>query len=171
MTKRLILLISLLLIACLAYAQEEKRYFFTNFTTGAITRKLDARLDFEKFFTGARVLENLIVYPYGGIFKRPGMKYVSGVSVHSKKVRLIPFEFNTEQAYVIEMGNLYARFYMDHGQIQSIDSSTKLLLHANEIDASTVLPITALQDLQRLRRTVMLKSILYGRSSALVRRY
>jgi len=137
-TTRLILLL-VLLVSTVAYGAERaaKKYLFSNFTSGEITRKLDARTDFEKFFNGARELTNMEVFPYGGVFKRPGSKYISGVSNHAEKVRLIPFTFSTTQSYVIEMGAGYARFYMNGGQVQIPDSDTQLLLHCDGVDAST----------------------------------
>jgi hypothetical protein len=39
------------------------------------------------------------------------------VKTHSKKVRLIPFEFSITQAYVLEFGDQYIRFYKDNAQI------------------------------------------------------
>ena len=36
-----------------------------------------------------------------------------------KKVRLVPFEFSTTQAYILEFGNLFIRVYKDNGQIQT----------------------------------------------------
>ena len=36
-----------------------------------------------------------------------------------KKVRLVPFEFSTTQAYILEFGNLFVRVYKDNGQVRS----------------------------------------------------
>ena len=36
-----------------------------------------------------------------------------------KKVRLVPFEFSTTQAYILEFGNLFIRVYKDNGPIQT----------------------------------------------------
>jgi|6_EtaG_2_1085325.scaffolds.fasta_scaffold02318_3 hypothetical protein len=36
-----------------------------------------------------------------------------------KKVRLVPFEFSTTQAYILEFGDLFVRVYKDNGQIQT----------------------------------------------------
>ena len=135
--KKWLFITSLIFVLCIGRWVYGENYYFTNFTSGVFSRKLDSRVDFEKFFNGARQLENMLVYPQGGAYKRPGLKYVSGVSNHAETVRLIPFVFSTEQAYIIEMGAGYARFYKDGGQIQTVDSYTMLLLHANGNDAST----------------------------------
>ncbi len=41
------------------------------------------------------------------------------VATQDSKVRLVRFEYSVTQAYIIEFGNLYMRFYKDNGQIQS----------------------------------------------------
>ena len=38
------------------------------------------------------------------------------------KVRLVRFEFSVTQAYILEFGDLYIRFYKDNGRIESGDS-------------------------------------------------
>jgi len=135
--KKWLFITSLIFVLCIGGWVYGENYYFTNFTSGVFSRKLDARVDFEKFFNGTRQLENMLVYPQGGAYKRPGLKYVSGVSNSAETVRLIPFVFSTEQAYIIEMGAGYARFYKDGGQIQTTDIYTKLLLHADGNDAAT----------------------------------
>ena len=125
-----------LIPAVIGFTQEFKSYIFSNFSTGEISRKLDTRIDFEKMNNGARIIQNMNVFPQGGVFKRPGTYFVSGVSDSSKAIRLIPFIYSTEEAYVIEFGDYYARFYKDHGQIQTVDEYTKLLLHCNGMDGS-----------------------------------
>jgi hypothetical protein len=37
----------------------------------------------------------------------------------SKKTRILPFEFSATQAYIIEFGDQYVRFYRNYGQISS----------------------------------------------------
>jgi hypothetical protein len=44
---------------------------------------------------------------------------VAEVKDSTKKVRLLRFEFSTDQAYVIEAGHQYFRFYMNGGRIES----------------------------------------------------
>jgi len=118
MAKRraLILCFILLFVSSYALAQEDA-YLFSNFTAGELTRKLDSRMDFNKFFNGARTLENMIVYPQGGASKRPGFKFIHEAKFSDKKSRLIPFVFSDTQAYILEFGDKYIRFYMDGGII------------------------------------------------------
>lgn len=91
--------------------------FLNNFNTGEVSPLFQNRSDIAKFNGACRKLENFIVLPQGPVRRRPGTYYVSSVKTSSKKVRLVSFEFSTVQAYIIEFGNLYCRFYKDSGQI------------------------------------------------------
>ncbi|HIN73936.1 MAG TPA: hypothetical protein EYM94_03990 [Gammaproteobacteria bacterium] len=66
----------------------------------------------------------MIVFPHGGADRRGGTHFVSEVQTPAKEVRLIPFEFNVTQAYVLEFGDNYIRFYKDNGQILEDGSTT-----------------------------------------------
>jgi hypothetical protein len=61
----------------------------------------------------------MIVHPHGGASRRPGTYFVAEIKDSEKAARLIPFIFSTSQAYIIEAGDEYMRFYMDGGQIES----------------------------------------------------
>ena len=93
----------------------------TNFTAGELSRNLFGRVDITKYNNGAETIENLIVQPHGGISRRSGTRFVKEIKDSSAQTRLIPFEFSTTQAYVIEFGNLYCRFYKDQGAILEAD--------------------------------------------------
>lgn len=107
-----------------------------NFTSGEWSPLLEGRSDLEQYSHSAKKIENILVMPYGGVTKIPGTRYVAEVKNSAKKVRLIPFEFNVSQAYMLEFGNEYIRFYMNQGQLVSVDSATKLLLHGDGLDGS-----------------------------------
>lgn len=91
----------------------------TNFTSGELSPRLEGRTDITKYYNGCRLLENFIVLPHGGATRRPGSYYAASVKTHTKKTRLIPFVFSSIQAYMIEVGDYYMRFYKDKGQILS----------------------------------------------------
>jgi len=87
------------------------------FAGGEFAPSLYARIDLQKYASGLKTARNIFVHPHGGASNRPGTKYVAAVKDSSKKTRVIPFEFSTDQAYVIEIGAGYFRFYMDRGAI------------------------------------------------------
>lgn len=125
----LVIAIIILVIVTAVVAQESNFFYFTNFTAGELSPKLYGRMDFDRYNNGAKTLTNMIVYPQGPTITRPGTYYVAGVSDQTRTTRLIPFEYSTAQAYMIEAGHYYMRFYKDQGQIWNVDSNTVMLLH------------------------------------------
>jgi len=97
---------------------------FSAFTSGELSPLLEGRTDLEKYFKGAKVLENMIVKPQGGVTRRPGTVFVAEVENSSKESRLVPFEFNVTQAYVLEFCDEALRIYKDGGQIVSGSAKT-----------------------------------------------
>jgi len=91
----------------------------TNFTSGEISPRLLGRVDVTKYFNGCQELENFIVMPHGGVDRRPGTYFVSTTKISGKMVRLVPFEFSTTQAYILEFGENYIRVYKDRGQVSN----------------------------------------------------
>lgn len=89
----------------------------TNFTAGVFSPRLNGRVDVAKYYNAARTIENMVVYPHGGASRRLGTVFVAETKTSANISRLIPFQFNIEQAYIIEMGHEYLRFYKDNGQI------------------------------------------------------
>ena len=88
-----------------------------NFTGGEISPRLLGRVDLTKYQNSLALCDNFLCFPHGGITKRSGTRFVAEVKDSSKNTRLIPFVFSTTQAYIIEFGHQYCRFYRDEGQI------------------------------------------------------
>jgi hypothetical protein len=97
-----------------------------SFNAGELSPLLSGRTDIAKYFSGCQTLENMIVLSYGGATRRPGTKYIATAGNTATAVRLIPFEFSSTQTYIIEMGNLYMRFYKDGAQILSGGSAYQI---------------------------------------------
>lgn len=102
----------------------------TNFRTGEISPKLEGRIDLQKYNEAAQTLNNMIVYPSGGVTRRPGT-YFAGRSKDGGKVRLIDFEYSDEQAYVLEFGANYIRFYKDGGLLTETAQNITAITQAN----------------------------------------
>jgi len=92
---------------------------FNNFTAGELSPRLEGRTDVNKYFNGCKKLQNFLIHPHGGASRRPGTKYVNSVKTSSNFTRLIPFEFNVEQAYILEFGEQYFRVHKDGGTVVS----------------------------------------------------
>ena len=98
----------------------------TNFQSGELSPRLEGRIDLQKYQSGVQQLTNMLVFPQGGATRRPGT-YYAGSSKSNGKVRLIPFEFSDEQAYVIELGANYMRFYANGGLLVSGGSAVEVV--------------------------------------------
>ena len=105
--------------------------FQTNFTAGELTPKLAGQVDFKKYSNGVETLENMTVFPQGGVSRRNGSRFVCEVKDSTAITRLIPFEFNITQAYVLEFGNNYIRFLKDNGQITEATKTISGITAAN----------------------------------------
>lgn len=88
-----------------------------SFAGGEVSPSLYGRVDLEKYQTSLRRCRNFIVRQYGGVENRPGTRYVAPAKYPDRKCRLIPFQFNTEQTYVLEVGDHYFRVFMDGAQV------------------------------------------------------
>lgn len=70
----------------------------TSFAAGELAPELLGRPDLRAFENGARRLRNVFIQPTGGVTRRPGLRHVTPLP---GPARLIPFEFNTEQTYLM----------------------------------------------------------------------
>lgn len=87
------------------------------FNKGEWSPRLDGRSDLEGYYGASRIMENMFATRYGPAERRPGLQFVAEVKDSTKLTRLLPFKFSTVQAYIIETGNQYFRFFKDRGQI------------------------------------------------------
>src|SRR3990172_2082378 len=91
--------------------------FQTNFTAGELTEQLLARVDWQKYANGAACLKNFLVRAHGGAGRRAGTLFFGTVKAPTARVRLVKFEFSITQAYIVEFGPLYARFWANRGPV------------------------------------------------------
>lgn len=95
------------------------RAYQPSFTAGVLSPALWARVDLAKYATGLKKALNLFVHPHGGVSNRAGFEFVGEVKASANNTWLIPFQFNTEQSYQLEFGNLYFRVIKDGGYVIS----------------------------------------------------
>lgn len=91
----------------------------STFNAGELSPLMDGRVDVAKYNNGCRVLENFIPSVQGPAIRRAGTRFVSEVKDSTKQTWLARFEFNVTQAYVLEFGHQYIRFYTQHGVLLS----------------------------------------------------
>lgn len=87
----------------------------TNFTAGEISPKCYGRVDVTRYQNGAEAMPNCIVNIHGGAERRPGSIFVKPTKDAARRARLVPYIFNIEQAYMLELGHLYMRVYVQGG--------------------------------------------------------
>ena len=148
---------------------------------GELSPRLGARTDFDKYKHGAEILENMIPLSEGGAMRRPGSRYVAEVKDSTAKTRLKRFKFSTTQAYQIEMGDNYLRFFRDQGRITAGDTdaavsnglftdgssgwndeSTNGTLAWSSSDGSLAFTLTSSSDTVKAEQSINVSSSLVG---------
>jgi hypothetical protein len=91
----------------------------SSFNGGELSPSLDGRVDLGKYATGCKTLENYIPMVQGPARRRSGTRFVNEVKNSNNRCWLIRFEFSETQAFILEFGNNYIRFYANLGQLQT----------------------------------------------------
>lgn len=96
-------------------------YIQSSFTSGEIAPRLFGRVDIAQYTNGCATCQNFLVRPYGPLLSTPGTEYISEAKTGGSTSisRVIPFQFSRTDAYIIEFGVSYFRFYTDGGQVES----------------------------------------------------
>ena len=110
----------------------------TNWTAGEISPRLYGRVDIERYAAGAYRIENFIIQRFGGARKRGALAFIKEVKTSSKKTRLIRFVYSVTQAYIIEFGDLYARFYANGGVVESGGTPVEITTPYGEDDLEDI---------------------------------
>lgn len=74
------------------------RQIKASFTAGELAPELLGRGDLRAYANGARRLRNVFIQPTGGVTRRPGLRHIASLP---GLARLVAFEFNTEQTYLL----------------------------------------------------------------------
>jgi len=98
----------------------------TALNAGELSPYMDARTDVEKYRTGCRRLENMIVLTYGGVYRRAGTEYLGEAKQADKQCRLIGFNFSVTTRFVLEFGDQYIRVWGNDGPVLSGGSPLEL---------------------------------------------
>ena len=107
----------------------------TSFTAGEIAPSLFGRTDIAQYANACEIVENFLPRSYGPVISMPGTRYVATVSDSTLRTRFIKFVFNRSDAYVIEMGDLYMRFFTNRGQVTTRSGTETLTSLAANIVA------------------------------------
>ena len=103
----------------------------TAMNAGELTPLLDARTDKDFYGVGLQFCENMIPLTQGPTAMRSGFKFVKAVKDPSKRTALIRFQFGLTQAYAIEVGDQYFRFYKDQAIITAAATNVSAITQAS----------------------------------------
>ena len=88
-----------------------------SFSNGVLSPSLQGRIDLEQYSLGLKKLVNGLVLQEGCVVNRSGLEFLVSSKYFDKKYRLLPFVFDLNENYVIEMGDKYFRFLKDGAYI------------------------------------------------------
>lgn len=91
----------------------------TSFNAGELSQNLDGRTDLTKYFAGCHRIEGFLPLVQGPALRRGGTRYINPIKSQTNRAWLIKFEFSATQAFVLEFGHLYVRFYTLGGVLLS----------------------------------------------------
>lgn len=108
-----------------------------SFTSGEIAPSLQSRADIIKYLTGLALCKDFFIRPQGGAYSRPGFSFRGEQGDHTKKGRLIPFSFNTEQTYMLLFEDLKMRVVKDGAFVLKPDVAISNVTQANPAVVTT----------------------------------
>jgi hypothetical protein len=110
---------------------------------------MDSRSDIAKYASGCRRLENMLVTPHGGVYRRPGTEYLGAAKLSNRQCRLIGFNFSTTTRFVLEFGHQYLRVWGNGVPVESSPGTA--------FEVATPYDETRLRELQ----TIQVNDVLY----------
>ena len=91
----------------------------TSFNAGEMSPLMFGRPDLEKWQSGLQLCQNMIPRVQGAVQRRGGTRYVAEVKTSANRTWLVRFEFSATDAFVLEFGHQYIRFYRNRGVLTS----------------------------------------------------
>lgn len=89
----------------------------TGFVGGEWAPQMEGRVDVERYPTAAHICQNFLPLKQGPAMFRAGTAYVQPIKNSANRAWLYRFEFSQTQAFIIEFGGGYVRFYTNHGPL------------------------------------------------------
>lgn len=94
-------------------------YLQTSFSQGEVSEFINARPDVAKRYNSVATCENFWLLPEGGATRRPGSMFGGEVEDSAVFTRAIPFEYSTEDAFILLFGDQTIRFVKNRAAIMS----------------------------------------------------
>lgn len=106
---------------------------FNAFDAGEFAPITEGRTDLSRYGFACRILENFVPRVVGPASRRPGTSFIAAARFPDKDALLVRFEYSTEQAYVLEFGHLYVRFYRNDGPLLEAAKTITAATQANPV--------------------------------------
>ncbi len=87
-----------------------------SFNAGEFSPLAYGRTDYPKYKSGGTLVQNLVPLIQGGLTRRPGFRYVNRTKANGR-ARLMPFVFSDGDAFLLEIGDQYMRFFQNRGPV------------------------------------------------------
>lgn len=85
-----------------------------NFNGGELSPLLDGRIDYPKYTSGCKQMDNFVPTVYGPMTKRPGTRFIEDLA---EEAVLYPFEFSESQAYIFAFTDLTIEVFTGDGRL------------------------------------------------------
>jgi len=110
----------------------------TNFSTGELDPLLRARVDLQAYSNALEEATNVVCQPQGGIRRRPGTRYISslpnsGSESAANGVRLVEFEFSTDDSYMLCFTHNRMYIFKNETLITNINASGNPYLDTSSV--------------------------------------
>jgi len=102
---------------------------------GEWSKRLWGRYDQEKYMNALRRCENFIPLVHGPVIRRPGFKFVSWIRRNEADLRIVPFVYAQDQAYILEFTDdgsaRKLRFYRNRSAVTEGGKAISAISKAN----------------------------------------
>lgn len=89
----------------------------SSLNAGELGPTLDGRTDLPKYTQGAKLSENFLHLLQGPARRRGGTKFIEPTKNSAHRSWDVKFEYSATQAFVLEFGDSYVRFFTNHGRL------------------------------------------------------
>lgn len=108
----------------------------TNFQLGEVSSEVDARLDFDRHSQAFVLGENIVLRPQGGWMRTPGTRYIAAAKYADRTTVVRPFVSGVTDAYMLEMGDEYMRFFKQQAPLLAPTVTAAILNGTFDADIS-----------------------------------
>jgi hypothetical protein len=96
----------------------------STFAGGEVDPWIYGRQDLQRYYNSVKTMLNAIALPTGGFMRRSGFCFIVAAKEAEKAARLVSFEYNVDQSYILEFGDLYMRVFTRGDSVTMTDLTT-----------------------------------------------